>query len=147
MSVSRSSATLKIANWLLARVLLEIFLFCKCSSFPQFDSEMYWALPDGPLPEQGPLGPKWIKLKESEQNQRQKKDLTARSNCIKKQAQLKIIFLGSLYSFADQYLLTVWLIILPWLILYLPPKVKPRRMVAKAWNPVLEGSVPALVPP
>lgn len=50
-------------------------------------------------------------------------------------------------SFANQYLLTMWLMILPWLILYLPPKMKPRKMVAKAWNSVLEDSVPALVPP
>ena len=74
MSVSRSSAVLRNANWLLARVLLEIFLFCKCSSFPQLDRGVYWALPDGPYPKQGSLGTRWIKLKDSEQSQQQEKD-------------------------------------------------------------------------
>lgn len=117
MSVSRSSAALKIANWLLARALLEVSLFCKCSSFPLLDKGMYWILPDGPFPKQGPLGPRWINLKESEQSQQWEKDLAARSYPIWKQAWRKterfswivVQGKGMFRSFVDEYLLTVWL--------------------------------------
>lgn len=139
----------KTASWLLARALLEVSLFCKCSSFPLLDRGMYWALPDGPFPKQDPLGPKWIKLKEGEQSQQQEKVLAARSNLIWKQAQWKtgsfsqIIVQGKgiFPSFAGEYLLTIWLNNTLVIDSISHLRWDPRRILEKSWNPVLQDPV------
>lgn len=89
ISVTRSSATLKIANRLLATDLLEVSSFCKCSSFSCLTGESIEHSQKGLIPGRAHWGLNESSWKEKKQSQHQEKDSTARSKPRWKQSQRK----------------------------------------------------------